>query len=120
MRINVGARVKRASLATGATLTAGAALVAMAVPASASPQYFKTVGTDVHIRKCASVSYPCTVVKTLHAAGTQVHAICWIQGSSVNGDNIWYEVDEPAHGAIAGYWINSGTDPNPKLTHCYS
>lgn len=111
---------RRLGITAAAVLTAGTALTATALPASASPQYFKTVGTDVHIRKCAATTSPCSVVKTLPAAGTQVHAICWVVGESVYGDNIWYEVDSPAHGAIAGYWINSGTDPNPKLTHCYS
>jgi hypothetical protein len=53
---------------------------------------------------------------------------CWASGQSVNGDNIWYNsfdyqwdngnyLNGP-NGYIAGFWLNTGADPNPAIPHC--
>jgi hypothetical protein len=54
---------------------------------------------------------------------------CWTTGQSVNGDNIWYWVDDASDGIdvnpifwpegwAAGYYLATGHDPNPRVPHC--
>ncbi|MEJ3742852.1 hypothetical protein WEI85_06155 [Actinomycetes bacterium KLBMP 9797] len=54
---------------------------------------------------------------------------CWTTGQSINGDNVWYWVDDasegftvnPIHwpkGWAAGYYLATGRDPHPWVAHC--
>jgi len=114
--------LKKLGLTAGAIATASSALLATAMPAQADGlKTFHTVGTNVNVRACSDANNSiCKVVKVLKAKGTAVTAVCWIEGSDVNGDNIWYEIQSPVHGSIAGYWVDSGHDPASGMGHCYS
>jgi hypothetical protein len=54
---------------------------------------------------------------------------CWTTGQSINGDSVWYWVDDadegftvnPAFwpkGWAAGYYLATGPDPHPSVPHC--
>jgi hypothetical protein len=54
---------------------------------------------------------------------------CWTTGQSINGDNIWYWVDDASDGIdvnpifwpegwAAGYYLATGADPHPWVAHC--
>lgn len=54
---------------------------------------------------------------------------CWTTGQSINGDNVWYWVDDASEGYTvnpvywpkgwaAGYYLATGPDPHPWVPHC--
>ena len=58
------------------------------------------------------------------ASGTVVALGCWAGGESINGDNIWYEVERDEDypvgpmGFVSGYWLDTGKDPLQSLRAC--
>lgn len=66
-------------------------------------------------------------IVTTVPAGTNVSVSCYRWGESINGDSVWYwvSVDDINHspiswpkGYIAGYYLNTGADPNPLFPWC--
>jgi uncharacterized protein YraI len=80
-------------------------------------QTFQTTGKNVRMRSGPGVNYP--IVFTIVNAGSTVEVDCWEPGTPVNGDSTWYSAGYAGHGGdIAGYWLNTGHDPNPNVPEC--
>jgi hypothetical protein len=106
-------------------------LVALGVPATAATSavpsddtvrvmggYFQTTAA-VNIRNCAfPADRQCHVIETV-PQGATVWVECWVRAASVNGDNVWYHVFRNGKdGMMAGYYLNTGRDPNPSIRVC--
>jgi hypothetical protein len=54
--------------------------------------------------------------------GDAVDLKCWTRGTSVNGDNVWYYgywmSSGYGPGYMSGYYVATGSDPNPNIRHC--
>lgn len=83
-----------------------------------------TTTASVNIRGCSSApSTSCTIYRT-DPANFSEQVFCYTYGQSINGDNVWYNVasSQQASGRppawIAGYYLNTGHDPNPTFDNC--
>jgi hypothetical protein len=77
---------------------------------------FATVGSGVNVRGCASTG--CGSYATLPLGYTWI-VQCYVTGSSVNGDTVWYYGSNGGlSGYVAGYWLNTGHDPNAGVARC--
>lgn len=59
----------------------------------------------------------------LYQGGQIVYYTCWTTGTSVSGDDIWYltrpnPTDSADQGYVAGWYLETGHDPNPSVGHC--
>jgi uncharacterized protein YraI len=109
-------RVKVAAVATAALCTS-LALGGAAGAVAPNDHKFTTVAA-VNVRQGPGTSYPIT--RTL-PSGSVFYTTCWTTGSSVNGDNIWYYDDDQNTyytDFVAGYYLNTGHDPNPTVPEC--
>lgn len=82
--------------------------------------------------------YPCTAATALlnarnqagpngiilyqYQAGQSVMVQCWVTGSNVDGDTVWYWT-HPEGGPlpwawVTGFLLDTGTDPRPGVPHC--
>ena len=93
------------------------AATAEALTADAAVHTYKTVGTNVNVRSTPFSG--ASIVTTIPKSGTNVTVTCYTDGSSVNGDKWWYMATvNGKHGYIAGYWLNTGHDPNTAVPFC--
>jgi len=75
---------------------------------------FATVGSGVNVR----ASTGCGSYATLPLGYTWI-VQCYVTGSSVNGDTVWYYGSNGGlSGYVAGYWLNTGHDPNAGVARC--
>jgi hypothetical protein len=77
---------------------------------------FQTTVAHLKVR-----NHPTTTAKVnavLGKAGTKVTVNCWIHGSNVFGDRVWYHSVAPHTGYVAGFYLNTGIDPAPGIRHC--
>jgi hypothetical protein len=120
--------IRRLALAAaGAPLAAALATVMLAGPAAAAPQpaaleaqaashVYRTLITGLHVRRTPSTAAP--ILAVLGPAGTKVSVDCWARGSSVFGDSVWYLITKPHAGFVAGFYLDTGRDPNAGIRRC--
>ena len=77
---------------------------------------YHTLANGLHVRTAASTA--ATTIVLLGAAGSPVTVNCFAVGSSVFGDSVWYHIVKPLHGYVAGFYLDTGRDPNPAIRHC--
>ena len=59
-----------------------------------------------------------TTIVRLGAAGSEVTVNCFVVGSPVFGDSVWYHITKPLSGFVAGFYLDTGHDPAPGIRHC--
>lgn len=111
-------RVKH--LLATATVATGLAVAAVAAPAFANGT-FKTLD-NLNLRECPIVGSGCPV-DVVVPKGTYLDLQCWYPGTSVSGDTVWYYTNYTSggttyYGMVAGYYMNTGHDPNPSVAGC--
>ncbi len=55
------------------------------------------------VRSGPGTSYPVTA--TIRRSGTAVAVVCWLYGSPVRRDRVWYEIRSPVEGYVTNYYI---------------
>ena len=120
--------IKRLALAAaGVPLAAALTTVMLAGPAAAAPQpaalelqasshVYSTLIAGLHVRKTPTTAAP--VLAVLGPFGTKVTVKCWVPGSSVFGDKIWYLIVTPHTGFVAGFYLSTGRDPAAGIQRC--
>ena len=88
----------------------------MDVRLSAVLHTYETVVRGLRVRSGPSTS--AQVVGAIGAAGSRVSVDCYASGDSVFGDHAWYHIVAPATGYVAGFYLNTGTDPAPGVPRC--
>jgi hypothetical protein len=77
---------------------------------------YETIVAGLRVHNGPSTS--AQVVGGLGAAGTRVTVDCYASGGSVFGDHAWYHTVAPLTGYVAGFYLNTGTDPAPGVPRC--
>jgi hypothetical protein len=77
---------------------------------------FHTLAHGLRVRTAPSTT-AATVVR-LGPAGTKVTVNCFVVGKPVFGDSVWYHIVKPAHGFVAGFYLDTGRDPAAGIRHC--
>jgi hypothetical protein len=123
--------IRRLALAAaGAPLAAAATVLMLAGPSAAAPQPVKaaavlhapsghvyhTLAKGLRVRRAPSTS--ATVVARLGRKGSKVTVNCYVHGTSVFGDHIWYFIVAPRTGFVAGFYLNTGRDPARGVPAC--
>jgi hypothetical protein len=92
---------------------------AVGVPHCLAPVFrerFNALEPQLHIRTAPSTN--ATIVAYLPRIGSRVIIDCYVTGSPVFQDSIWYHVNSPANGYVSGRFLNTGGDPAPGTPHC--
>lgn len=92
---------------------------AVGMPHCLSPAFragFNALETRLRIRSAASTGAP--VAGYLGPVGSRVKIDCYVKGSTVFGDPIWYHVIAPRAGYVSGRLMNTGGDPAPGVPRC--
>ncbi len=92
---------------------------AVGVPHCLSPafrQQFNTLEAKLRIRTAPTTT--AAVAGYLRGIGSKVKIECYVKGTRVFGDPIWYHAVSPATGYVTGRLLNSGGDPMPGVPHC--
>lgn len=103
-------------------LLAIAAVAGLSLPSqnAVASTYQATYATvNVYARTAPSTTASTTY---LYQGGQVVYYYCYTTGTSVNGDNVWYwtrpNPQSSYAGYVAGWWLETGADPNGKVAHC--
>ena len=123
--------IKRLALVTaGVPLVAAMATVMFASPSLAASQpakavltvrassdhVYSTLAHGLHVRTAPATA--ATTIVRLGAAGSEVTVNCFVVGSPVFGDSVWYHITKPLSGFVAGFYLDTGRDPAPGIGHC--
>jgi len=77
---------------------------------------FNTLEANLRIRKAPSTT--ASIAGYLGGIGSKVRIDCYIKGTPVFEDPIWYHAASPAIGYVAGRLLNTGGDPAPGVPRC--
>ena len=77
---------------------------------------FHTLAHGLHVRTAPTTT--ATTVVRLGPAGTKVTVNCFVVGKPIFGDSVWYHIVKPAHGFVAGFYLDTGRDPAAGIRHC--
>jgi hypothetical protein len=92
---------------------------AVGVPHCLAPVYrerFNALEANLHIRTAPSTA--ATIAGYLAGIGSRISVECYVKGTAVFGDPIWYRATSPSAGFVAGRLLNTGGDPAPGLPRC--
>jgi len=92
---------------------------AVGMPHCLSPSFrlqFNTLEANLRIRTAATTA--AAVAGHLGGIGSKVKIDCYVKGTRVLGDPIWYHAVSPADGYVTGRLLNSGGDPVPGVPRC--
>ncbi|HET7016123.1 MAG TPA: hypothetical protein VFI65_19535 [Streptosporangiaceae bacterium] len=78
-------------------------------------QYY-ALEANLRIRTSPSIS--ADISGYLTNVGSKVVISCYVNGSSIFGDPVWYRATKPAVGYVAGRFLNTGGDPAPAVPRC--
>ncbi len=95
-------------------------------PENAYGEWCTTTRANVNVRASPTQSSGSAGIES---SGTTVVIMCWAGGESIYGDDIWYMtsnfdgIEDPGgnpapQGYIAGYYLNTGNDPNGAISKC--
>lgn len=82
---------------------------------SFSGQYYSL---EVNLRIRTSPSITAGISGYLTNVGSKVVISCYVKGSAIFGDPVWYHALKPAVGYVSGRLLNTGADPAPWVPHC--
>lgn len=77
---------------------------------------FNSLARKLRIRTGPSTTAP--VAGYLASVGSGVKVDCFVKGTPVFGDAIWYQTVAPASGYVSGRFLNTGGDPAPAVPRC--
>ncbi|MHB1594877.1 MAG: SH3 domain-containing protein [Streptosporangiaceae bacterium] len=89
------------------------------IPHCATPVFhrdFSALAADLRIRQGPSTT--AAIAGYLHSVGSVVKIACFVRGTPVFGDPIWYQTTAPSAGYITGRFLNTGGDPAPGIPRC--
>ncbi|HEX9065972.1 MAG TPA: SH3 domain-containing protein [Streptosporangiaceae bacterium] len=92
---------------------------AVGVPHCLSPAFreqFNALETSLRIRSAPSTGAPITGY--LGPVGSRVKIDCYVKGTTVYQDPIWYHTIAPQTGYVSGRLLNTGADPAPGVPRC--
>lgn len=92
---------------------------AIGVPHCLAPVFrerFNALEPALHIRTAPTTT--ATIAAYLRRIGSRVVIDCYVTGTPVFQDAIWYHVSSPASGYVSGRFLNTGGDPAPGTPHC--
>ncbi len=78
-------------------------------------QYY-ALEASLHIRTAPSIG--ATISGYLAKVGSMVIINCYVSGSLIFGDRVWYHAVSPAAGYVTGRFLNTGGDPAPAVPRC--
>jgi len=73
---------------------------------------------EVNLRIRTSPSTSADISGYLTKVGSKVVVSCYVNGSAIFGDPVWYRATKPAVGYVAGRFLNTGGDPAPAVPRC--
>jgi hypothetical protein len=113
------------SVSTNAAEAAPVGQQHAAALAKVSPYYvsdYETYTTAGGVRVHRQPSTSSHADYSIPNKGDAVDLKCWTRGTSVSGDNVWYYgywmSSGESPGYMAGYYVATGSDPNPNIKHC--
>jgi len=92
---------------------------AVGMPHCLAPAFreeFNTLEANLKIRTAASTT--ATIAGYLGGVGSKVRIDCYIKGTPVFDDPVWYHAVSPATGYVTGRLLNTGGDPLPGVPRC--
>ena len=92
---------------------------AAGVPHCVAPVFkeqFNALEPDLHIRTGPSTTD--TITGHLVSVGSRVTVECFVKGTPIFDDPIWYRAVAPHTGYLSGRLLNTGGDPAPGVPHC--
>jgi hypothetical protein len=92
---------------------------AVGVPHCLSPRFreqFNALEANLRIRKSAAIS--ATVLGRLGGVGSKIKIDCYVKGTPVFQDPVWYHAVAPMSGYVTGRLLNTGGDPAPGVPRC--
>lgn len=114
-----GMNLRRSAAALAMTLVASVGAVTVAATPAQAGGMFRTLA-NLNLRTCQVLENPiCLPVYTVIPNNTYIYLNCWAYGTSINGDNIWYNAWYGDYtGMVAGWYMETGADPNPSVSRC--
>jgi hypothetical protein len=73
---------------------------------------------EVNLRIRTAPSITADIAGYLVSVGSKVTVDCYVTGSPIFGDPVWYHALSPATGYVAGRFLNTGGDPAPGVPRC--
>ena len=92
---------------------------AVGLPHCPSPVFrasFNALEANLRIRTGPSIG--AAITGYLGAVGSRVKIDCYVAGTHVFGDPIWYHAVAPRAGYVSGRLLNTGGDPAPGVPRC--
>ncbi|HEX9032473.1 MAG TPA: hypothetical protein VF834_11550 [Streptosporangiaceae bacterium] len=92
---------------------------AFGVPHCVAPVFkeqFNGLEADLRIRTAPSTT--ATISGYLVSVGSKVVVDCYVRGTSIFKDPIWYHALSPARGYVSGRMLNTGSDPAAGIPRC--
>ena len=92
---------------------------AVSMPHCLAPAFregFNTLEANLKIRTAPSTT--ATIAGYLGGVGSEVRVDCYIKGTPIFDDPIWYHATSPATGYVTGRLLNTGGDPLPGVPRC--
>lgn len=92
---------------------------AVGVPHCLSPAFreqFNALEANLRIR--ASSAITASVRGHLGGVGSKIKVDCYVKGTPVFQDPVWYHAVAPMHGYVTGRLLNTGGDPAPGVPRC--
>ncbi len=83
------------------------------------PQFLRQYGSlaaSLRIRAMASTN--AQVAGLLPLIGSKVTIDCYVLGTAIYGDPVWYHTVAPATGYVTGRFLNTGGDPGIGVPPC--
>jgi hypothetical protein len=93
-----------------------AAAAHSARPAAARAVVLRTLVARVHVRSGPKVSF--RVKATIRRRGTAVTVSCYVDGTRIAGNPIWYRLSRPVKGYVTSYYMDSHYDPVRGVSRC--
>lgn len=79
-------------------------------------QTYYSLAADLRIRTGPSTAT--SIISKLAAIGSPVAVSCYVRGTRIYSDPVWYATLSPADGFVSGRFLNTGTDPAIGVPHC--
>jgi hypothetical protein len=92
---------------------------AVGMPHCLAPPFreeFNTLEANLKVRTAPSTT--ATIAGYLGGIGSKVRIDCYIKGTPVFDDPVWYHAVSPATGYVTGRFLNTGGDPLPGVPRC--
>jgi transcriptional regulator of nitric oxide reductase len=92
---------------------------ALGVPHCHSPAFSAVFNSlEVNLRIRAAPSTTAKISGYLVSIGSNATLDCYVTGTVILGDAIWYHAVSPAVGYVTGRFLNTGGDPAPGVPRC--